>query len=363
MTKRHISFLFIFLFFVGGAFAQREFVLVIDPGHGGHDPGTVGAISHEKNVNLAVSLKLGALIRQNHPDVRVIFTRQDDTFIGLADRANVANRNNANLFISIHSNAAENRRATGTETFVFGLTRVQSNLDAAMRENRVILLEDDHETRYAGFDPNCPSSFIMFEFMQNRFRDNSIDFASRVQANFASIGRVNRGVKEGPFLVLHHTASPAVLIELGFLSNVEEERFLNSERGQNQLARAISDAFDSFKRAYDLRAGNAVSGTAPATNNVVATETATSATQPVFKVQIFSSRTVLNRNDRNLRDLQNVSFSYENGWYRYSVGNASTMRQAQELRDSLQARFPGAFVVAYLGDRRIPVAEAQRMLQ
>ena len=360
MTKRHISFLFIFLFFVGGAFAQREFVLVIDPGHGGRDPGAVGAISQEKNINLAVALKLGALIRQNHPDVRVIFTRQDDTFIGLADRANIANRNNANLFISIHTNAARNRAATGTETFVFGLSSVQSNMEAAMRENSVILFEDDHETRYEGFDPNCPSSYIMFEFMQSRFRDNSIDFASRVQDNFASLGRGNRGVKEAPFLVLHSTTAPSVLVELGFISNAEEERFMNSERGQNQLARAISDAFDSFKRAYDLRTGNVVSGTAPAANNAV--ETAASAAQPVFKVQIFSSRTVLNRNDRNLRDLQNVSFSHENGWYRYSVGNASTLRQAQELRDSLQARFPGAFVVAYLGDKRIPVAEAQRML-
>lgn len=359
LTRPFYFLLFVFLFCLSGFSANHNFVLVIDPGHGGRDPGAVGAISQEKNINLAVALKLGALVERNHPNVKVVFTRRDDVFVGLADRANIANSNNANLFISIHTNAAANRAATGTETFVFGLSNIQSNLDAAMRENSVILLEDDHETRYEGFNPNCPSSFIMFNFLQNRFRDNSIDFAARVQTNFANIDRGDRGVKEGPFLVLHRTAAPSVLIELGFISNREEERFLNSAAGQQQLALAISNAFDSFFRDYARRTGITISGTANQANNVAATDPA----RPVFKVQVFSSRTILNPNDRNLRDLQNVSHSFDNGWYRYSTGNARTLAEAQALRDNLQTRFPGAFVVAYLGDRRISIAEAQRMLQ
>jgi len=358
-NKRYFSVLYVFLFWAGSLFAQHNFVLVIDPGHGGRDPGALGAISQEKNINLAVALKLGALIERNHPDVRVIYTRKDDTFVPLLDRARVANENRANLFISIHTNAARNRDAVGTETFVFGLSRSQSNLESVMRENAVILLEDDHETRYEGFNPNDPSSYIMFQLMQNLYRDNSIDFAALVQHHFThDLNRVNRGVKEGEFIVLHRSAVPAVLIELGFITNPEEERFLNSERGQRQLAQAISDAFDTYKRDYDRRTGTA--SARPSAPTVANNEN--DAQLPVFKVQIFSSRTILRANDRNLRGLQNVEFHQENGLYKYTTGRSSNLNEIRVLRDELQTQFPGAFIVAFLGDRKISVAEAQRLL-
>jgi len=358
ISKRYFSVLYIFLFLASNLLAQHNFVLVLDAGHGGRDPGAVGAISQEKNINLAVSLKLGALIEKNHPDVRVIYTRKDDTFVPLMDRARVANQNRANLFISIHSNSATNRNAVGTETFVLGTSRTQSTRESVMRENAVILLEDDHETRYEGFNPNDPSSLIMFEFMQNRYRDNSIEFAAMVQHHFTNdLNRVNRGVKEGEFLVLLHSATPAVLIELGFISNLEEERFLHSERGQRQLAQAISDAFDTYKREHDRR-----SGIASARPSAVANESNNAAQTPVFKVQIFSSRTILRANDRNLRGLQNFEFHHENGLYKYTTGRSSNFTEIQALRNELQTQFPGAFIVAFLGDRKISVAEAQRML-
>ena len=359
MNRRYFLVLCICLFLAGSLFAQHNFVLVIDAGHGGRDPGAVGAISQEKNINLAVALKLGALIEKNHPDVRVIYTRKDDTFVPLIDRARVANENRANLFISIHTNAARNRAAIGTETFVFGLSRSQSNLESVMRENAVILLEDDHETRYEGFNPNDPSSYIMFQLMQNLYRDNSIDFAALVQHHFThDLNRVNRGVKEGEFLVLHRSAVPAVLLELGFISNPEEERFLNSASGQNQLALAISNAFDTYKRDYDRRTGIAAARPSATVSN----ESNDDVQMPVFKVQIFSSRTVLRANDRNLRGLQNVEFHHENGLYKYTTGKSSNLSEIQALRNELQTQFPGAFIVAFLGDRKISVAEAQRLL-
>ena len=264
MKKRYFSILYLFLFVTGSLFAQHNFVLVIDAGHGGHDPGAVGANSHEKNINLAVALKVGALIQKNHPDVKIIYTRKDDTYITLFNRAKVANDNRANLFVSIHTNSAHNKTAVGTETFVFGLSKSQSNKESVMRENSVILLEDDHETKYGVLNPNDPSSYIMFEFMQNRYRDNSIDFASLVQQHFThELNRRNRGVKEGEFIVLHRSACPAVLIELGFISNLEEERYMNSAKGQNELALAISNAFDAYKREYDKRTGNTAATTRP----------------------------------------------------------------------------------------------------
>jgi N-acetylmuramoyl-L-alanine amidase len=230
-----------------------------------------------------------------------------------------------------------------------------------MRENAVILLEDDYETKYEGFNPNDHSSYIMFEFMQNRYRDNSIDFASLVQHHFThDLRRVNRSVKEGEFIVLHRSACPAVLIELGFLSNPEEERYLNSQQGQNELALAISNAFDAHKREYDRRTGNTAATTKPSAE--VNNEGNNDAQLPVFKVQIFSSRTILRANDRNLRGLQNVEFHRENGLYKYTTGRSSDLNEIRVLRDELQTQFPGAFIVAFLGDRKISVAEAQRLL-
>ncbi len=233
-----------------------SFIVVLDAGHGGKDPGAVNGKSYEKDINLGVVLALGEMIEKNHSDVSVVYTRNKDVYLTLQERADIANKAHADLFISIHTNANNNKEAFGTETYTLGLTKSQSNLDVAMRENSVILLEDDYKVKYAGFDPNSPDSYIMFECIQDRFLDKSIEFASEVQKNFTTVGRKDRGVRQAGFWVLHKTAMPSVLVEVGYLSNDQEKKFLISTDGQKKMAEAIYGSFDRFKKEYDLKSGN-----------------------------------------------------------------------------------------------------------
>ncbi|MGE5350226.1 MAG: N-acetylmuramoyl-L-alanine amidase family protein [Actinomycetota bacterium] len=233
-----------------------QWVVVIDPGHGGKDPGAVGAKSREKNINLAVALKTGRYISENLKDVKVIYTRDDDTFIGLAERAEVANRHKADLFISIHSNAMTDQRFSGAETYVLGQTMDEANLQVAMKENSVITFEQDYQTKYEGFDPNSVESYIIFSLMQNTYLKQSTEFATLIQDQFRSrVGRKDRGVRQAGFQVLWRTTMPSVLVELGFVTNPEEEKFLISEQGQDYLASAIFRAFRDYKQAIDNRSG------------------------------------------------------------------------------------------------------------
>lgn len=244
------------LFALGTVFpsAAKDFTVVIDAGHGGKDPGARGRIIQEKAINLGIALKLGKLIESNHRDVRVVYTRSSDKFVALDDRAEMANRCKADLFISIHTNSvAKGNAVQGTETYTLGLARTDENLAVAMRENSVILLEEDYQQRYEGFDPNSSESYIIFEFIQNRHIEQSIRLASDIQQCFASAKREDRGVRQAGFLVLRKTSMPSVLIEVGFISNRAEERYLASAEGQQRLAQAISDAFDRYKRTFDTR--------------------------------------------------------------------------------------------------------------
>ena len=220
----------------------KDFVVVIDAGHGGHDPGAIGKISKEKNINLKVALKLGKQITQNCPDVKVIYTRNRDVFIPLNRRAEIANNAKANLFISIHTNSVANGKSVkGASTWTLGLAKSNANLEVAKRENAVILYEDDYQTRYAGFDPNSAESYIIFEFMQDKYMEESVHLASLVQNQFKNTcKRTDRGVHQAGFLVLKASAMPSILIELGFISNPEEERYLNSEAGSTSLAKEYS---------------------------------------------------------------------------------------------------------------------------
>lgn len=223
-------------------------VVVIDAGHGGKDPGTQGAKSKEKDVALKIALKLGKYIEQNLPDVKVIYTRKDDTYIQLEERPKIANRNNADLFICIHANANPNTKAYGTETYVMGLAKEQKNFDIAKRENSVILLDENYKEHYEGFDPESPESYILFSLTQSAFQESSLSFANKVESQFKSrVGRTSRGVKQGPFWVLWSTAMPSVLIETGFLSNSNEERYLLSDQGQDLMASGIYRAFKEYK--------------------------------------------------------------------------------------------------------------------
>lgn len=230
------------------AMSLMSFTVVIDAGHGGHDAGAIGLVKgvKEKDLNLTVAKRLATKIQQNHPDVKVVLTRETDVFLPLQQRADIANKNHADLFISIHTNAAENRKAQGAETFILGTDRMEDNLDVAMRENAVMKLEDD-QTVYQGFDPNSIESYIIFELMQNQYMDNSLVFAELVQNQFVgTLHRANRGVRQAAFWVLLQSACPSVLVEMGFVSNAEEEKWLASEDGKNSIANGIYIAFQQY---------------------------------------------------------------------------------------------------------------------
>lgn len=235
---------------------EKKFTVTLDAGHGGHDPGAVGTISQEKNITLSVIRKLGKKIAEENSDVKVVYTRQTDKYITLQGRADIANNAKSDIFISVHVNANNNHDVSGCETYTLGLHKTQSNLDVAMRENSVILLEDNYNKKYEGFNPKSVDSYIMFECIQDRYVDKSVWFASQVEKNFGESGRKDRGVRQAGFWVLHKTAMPAVLVEIGYITNGEEEKYLNTEEGQQTIANAIYDAFLRFRREYELKSGN-----------------------------------------------------------------------------------------------------------
>src|SRR5690554_1188958 len=235
--------------------------VVLDAGHGGRDPGAIGAENKEKDIVLAVALKVGEYLKRELPELNVVYTRTSDVFVPLDERAEIANRAKADLFVSIHANAISNPRIYGAETFVLGLHRSQENLEVAKKENSVIILEEDYTTKYEGFDPNSPESYIIFELMQNVYLDQSISAASIIQDQFEQrVGRHNRGVKQAGFLVLRKTAMPGILVELGFLSNQDEEKFMMSEEGQTYLASAIFRAIRDYKNRFEARSNVNVNG-------------------------------------------------------------------------------------------------------
>ena len=246
----------IFIIAIGWALvshaASKNFTLVIDAGHGGHDAGAVGAITREKAINLNVALAFGRLVEQNCPDVKVIYTRKTDVFVPLHTRADIANRNKADLFISIHTNALpKGHISRGMETYTLGMHRAADNLAVAKRENEVILYEKDYKQRYQGFDPNSSESYIMFEFIQDKNMAQSVELAKFIQRRTcAQAGRINKGVKQAGFLVLRETSMPSCLVELGFISTSDEERFLHSQSGVSQMGQGIYQAFLDYKRKY-----------------------------------------------------------------------------------------------------------------
>ncbi len=230
----------------------RMKTIVIDPGHGGHDSGCLGSHSKEKEVALAISLKLGKYIEENFPDVRVIYTRKTDVFVELVERAEIANRAKADLFISIHCNASTNKVAYGTETYAMGLHVSEANLNVAKRENSVILLEENYEQNYGGFDPKSTEAYIIFSLYQNVNIDKSLTLASKIQTQFEErMKKFNRGVKQAGFIVLYKTNMPAILIETGFLTNKEDEAYLSSDTGQDLVASAIYRAFREYKEELE----------------------------------------------------------------------------------------------------------------
>ena len=247
------------LFFLGFLLPTYAFTVVLDAGHGGHDAGAVGSFSKEKNINLRYTLLVGDMIKKNIPDAKVIYTRDKDVFVDLNERARIANRNKADLFVSIHTNSSKNSSANGMETFTLGVSRSKENMEVAMLENSVIKLEEDYETKYEGFDPNSIDSYIMFEFMKDQYTDRSITCADYIQTKMINTSKRNdRGVRQAGFLVLRATAMPSVLVELGFISNKEEEKYLNNNDNQVKLATAIFNGIKEYKHELDKKSGGSV---------------------------------------------------------------------------------------------------------
>jgi N-acetylmuramoyl-L-alanine amidase len=357
--------------------AATGFTVVIDPGHGGKDSGTLGSSCKEKDVVLGVGLKLGKLIADRQPDVKIIFTRSTDEFIELNQRAIIANKAKANLFISIHADHAETSSVHGASTFTLGQNRTAENMAIAKRENSVILLEDDYKQRYEGFDPNSAESYIMFEFMQDNYMNQSIQFASTIQDKFTASGRYDRGVRQDVFLVLRCTSMPSVLVETGFLSNPAEEAFLKSEEGQEQTALCIYKGFADFRADYDRKSTNSTSLKKPepetyvkpdsekiapkrsttiqdSVQPVVADKTNVTANAIVYKVQILASDVKLSARNSKLKG-QEADFYYEKKLYKYTVGNFTTFEEANKKRKAVSSRFPDAFVVAFRNGQKIAI--------
>jgi N-acetylmuramoyl-L-alanine amidase len=352
--------------------AQKNFTVVIDAGHGGKDAGSVGAISKEKTINLAVALKLGGLIEQNK-DIKVIYTRKTDVFIPLDERANIANRNDADLFISIHVNAVKkNKKPYGAETYTLGLANSDENLEVAMNENSVILMEEDYFKKYKGFDPSSAESYIMLEMAQGKQMEHSISLASEIQRSFKRNERHSRGVRQAGFLVLKRTTMAGVLVELGFITNPEEERFLASKSGQTVYAQSIYNAFNNFKKDYDKKnaalkdksvvvTGGASSRVTPTTvppstkaNTTNDKEkTAKSSDGIIYKIQILTSDKQLSPNSKQFKGYGEISHYVENGIYKYTYGEETEYKEIMKKFRSASKDFKGSFIIKVKDGKRI----------
>lgn len=404
MLKKILPIFVAFMLFATAALAAgKNFTLVIDAGHGGHDAGARGAISLEKNINLSVALAFGRYVERYCPDVRVIYTRKTDVFVPLHERARIANKNKADIFISIHTNSLpKGRIARGIETYTMGMRRAGEKLSAAQRENAVIMIEKDYKQHYEGYDPNSPESAIMFEFMHDKNMAESVELAKHVQANIcATTGRANKGVKQDVFLVLRETSMPACLIELGFISTPDEEQFLNKEKSIDDLARGIYLAFVKYRNAKggsftvpfepspktesevkeaetkNRKAESTVTEAREKADNVGRTvaETGTGnadggtkaqegdvsvKAKPVFKVQILATDRVLKAGSPLLKGCRDASYYREGNYVKYTCGASEDYNEIYRLRKTLLEKFPQAFIIAFKDGLKMNVVEAIR---
>ena len=344
------------------------FVLVIDPGHGGKDTGAIGRKGKEKDINLAVCTLVGQYIANEHSDVKIVYTRTQDVFIGLDERADIANKANANLFISIHANAVGKKpHIKGAEVFTFGVARNEENLEVAKRENSVILLEDDYEHKYEGFDPNSAESYIIFEFMMNRYAEQSIDFASMVQRELVKTAyRDDRGVKQAGYLVLRKSTMPRILIELDFISNQEAETYMLSQAGQKNLARSISNAFTQYKKEFDRLDNNSPRGNPvveqqsevlPKPKEQISEESKTPekpvVSGKIYKIQILASSKKIPDKSPELKGYK-VDYYVEGGYYKYTCGESADRNEIENLRKKIAKDFQNAFIVTFENGIKIP---------
>ena len=388
--------------------ANRNFTLVIDAGHGGHDAGARGAISMEKNINLSVALQFGRYVEKYMPEVRVIYTRKTDKFVSLIERANIANRANADLFISVHTNALPaGKIARGFETYTLGMHRAKDNLDVAMRENSVISMEKDYKQTYQGFDPKSSESYIIFEFIQGKNMERSVELARMIQRKVCdNANRPDKGVHQAGFLVLRETSMPSCLIELGFITTPDEERILNNSDRVNEIAKSIYDGFAQYRNKYDkrvtvpyrplqsgdveelkeqesqhqvesqrkneaqkkvevLKKTEALKRTEPqkkaeVQKRVVARKKPEPKDAPVFKLQIFVSDRILRKGDAHFKGETDYESFREGNLVKYTMGVSSNYNEIYRLRKSLQEKFPEAFIIAFKNGQKYDVNQAIR---
>ena len=345
---------------LSGANGDKNWVIVIDAGHGGKDPGALGSFSSEKNITLAIALKTGSYIQQNLKNVTVIYTRKSDRFIELKDRPEIANKNNADLFISIHANWAKSKNIRGTETYVMGPAKDQQNLEVAMKENEVILLENDYSTTYEGFDPKSPESYIMFTLMQNIFLKQSTSLASEIQKQYkGKNNRLDRGVKQAGFWVLFMTTMPSVLTETGFITHPDEEKFLNSKEGQDIIASSIFKACSDYINDIESKSSKfpvKIQNQEPDVDN--STQSTFKPGEIVFMVQIGTSSTKVEIKPENFNGLKNVIEISGQDQLKYATGNFNDYIAAANYRKEIEEIFPDAFVIAIKDNKILPLQQA-----
>lgn len=394
MIKLHqikylLSILTCFIAFSSFAQTNSKFKVTLDAGHGGHDYGAIYNGHIEKNISLAIVLKVGKILEKN-PNIDVNYTRKTDVFIELVERSNVANRADANIFVSIHCNANKNPAADGTETYVMGLNKNASNLAVAKSENSVITLEKDYKQKYEGFDPNNPSTMIGMTLMQEEYLDNSITLASKIQDQFVSdMNRKSRGVKQAPFMVLHKAYMPRVLIETGFISNPHDGALLDSEDGQEELAQAIANAIIGYKKEYFGSGANEVTEKSskkiiekpikdttiapkkeiivekpevkkPETKPEVKLDAKTDVKGVLFKVQITAVAKKLDLTPENFKGLKNVKATNDGGnLYKYTYGETTSYATAKSNLEEAKAKgYTSAYLIAYKDGKKISIQEA-----
>lgn len=397
--------------------ANDRFTLVIDAGHGGHDAGALGAISKEKNINLAVALRFGKFVESNLPDVKVVYTRKTDVFISLKERANIANRANADLFISVHTNALPaGKIARGFETYTLGMHRAKDNLDVAMRENSVISMEKDYQQTYQGFDPNSSESYIIFEFIQGKNMERSVELARMIQNKVcANANRPDKGVHQAGFLVLRETSMPSCLIELGFITTPDEEQLLNNDSRIDEIAKGIYLAFAKYRNKYDKKSTSVpyrstkedtddIPSVVPVAYKKAKTEPSEQPTTTkkkksskkevtkadsikkevvsaapeekkeapisskkenakksdvaIFKLQILASDRILKEGDTHFKGEKGCEYYQENGMYKYTMGASEDYNEINRLRKSMAEKFPQAFIIAFKNGQKYNIQQA-----
>ncbi len=375
MPKFHNILIAVLVFMTSLTCQARTYTVVIDPGHGGKDFGAVGKITNEKTINLDVALLAGDLISEAHPDIDIVYTRADDRYISLKERADIANAAHGDLFISIHVNSvakSNKKRATiqGTSVYTLGLHKSAANFEVAKRENSVISLDNDFATRYEGFDPASAESYIMFELGQNRHIDQSVRFARHVQNNLVkTAGRIDNSVRQAGFWVLWATGMPSVLIELDFICNPQMEKYLDSDKGKLAMAKSIADAFTTYRNGAaatsdEKPAGKKAPAAQPAQDTSPKQSPATSA-KPVetkaakktasktFHVQIFASAKPVKDGAPDFKG-RKASYFRDGKWYKYYLGDCATQAEAKKILTETRKDFPGAFIIELTDEQKQP---------